>query len=467
LFQNETIPTFDQVKKLAANVLIVDDDPDIVQSARVVLRQYVNNVYTTSNPEEIPFLLNQQGADVVLLDMNFTTGVTKGSEGLFWLKQITSEFPEVSVVMITAYADVKLAVEAMKSGAIDFVIKPWDNDRLVATVTSAYNLSVSKKELNRVRSHQSRLSEVYTKPENLLIGESEAMMEVKNSIIKLARTDANILLLGENGTGKDLVAKSIHQQSHRSNEPFIKVDVGSIPATLFESELFGHKKGAFTDARANHVGRFELASGGTLFLDEIGNIPPSQQIKLLTALQNREIMPLGGSQFIKIDVRLISATNQPLQQMIREGVFREDLLYRINTVEITLPPLRERIEDIPMLLAHFLNVYGKKYQKALSISNKVIAHLSGYRWPGNVREFQHAVERAVIMTEHTTLEPHDFLFPVATRTTNLKEAHDLDSIERKAIEESIRKNKGNISKAAQELGLGRTTLYRKIQKYGL
>lgn len=464
MFHFETIVIF-IIMKTPAHILVVDDDPDILQSARVVLRQHFDQVSTESNPQQLPFLINQKQPDVVLLDMNFTADVTKGREGLFWLQKILDDHPSLSVVMVTAFGDVKLAVEAMKIGAVDFVVKPWENEKLIATVNSAFQLAASKKEVAKLKQHQSRISEVYTQSDSLIIGESSAIKDVFTIVNRVAVTDANILLLGENGTGKELIAKAIHHQSSRRDGPFIKVDVGTISESLFESELFGHVKGAFTDAKQDRVGRFELASGGTLFLDEIGNLPLALQSKLLTVLQNRIITPVGSNKQIPIDIRLISATNENMEKLIQEEEFREDLLYRINTVEITVPPLRERTQDIPLLLKHFCAMYNRKYNKSLGVASGVIQTLENYSWPGNVREFQHAVERAIILCEGKNISSHDFQFPgQRSISENLTNLHD---VERKAIADTIRKNKGNLSKAAKELGLGRTTLYRKIEKYGL
>lgn len=451
--------------KVPAHVLVVDDDPDIVQSARVVLRQHFDKVSTESNPQQLPYLINQQSPDVILLDMNFTADVTRGSEGLYWLKKILADHPSISVIMVTAFGDVKLAVEAMKIGAVDFVVKPWDNEKLIATVSAAFQLSKSKKEITKLKVYQTRMAEVYSSSDGI-VGDSAAMKNVFSMVERVAGTDANVLLLGENGTGKELIAKSIHHQSKRKNQPFVKVDVGTIPDNLFESELFGHVKGAFTDAKQDRVGRFELASGGTLFLDEIGNLSLSLQSKLLSVLQNRVITPVGSNKQIDIDIRLICATNGTISQMVANEHFREDLLYRINTVEITVPPLRERNEDIPLLLDHFLAIYNRKYNKSLTIAADVVKMLKKYHWPGNVREFQHAVERAIILCSDEQITTKDFHFPdqrvkAVDTTTNLTE------LERKTIAEAIRKNNGNMSKAAKELGLGRTTLYRKIEKYGL
>ncbi|HNP94497.1 MAG TPA: sigma-54 dependent transcriptional regulator [Cyclobacteriaceae bacterium] len=451
--------------KSPAHVLVVDDDPDIIQSARVALRQHFSHVSTESNPAQLPFLLHQKLPDVVLLDMNFTADVTKGREGLYWLEKILQDHPSLSVIMVTAFGDVKLAVEAMKIGAVDFVVKPWDNEKLIATVNAAYQLTKSKQEVAKLRSHQTRMAEVYTQPDFEIVGNSKQMAKVFSMVKRVAATDANVLLLGENGTGKELIAKEIHRQSNRSKGPFIKVDLGTIPFHLFESELFGHAKGAFTDAKQDRVGRFELASGGTLFLDEIGNLPLDQQSKLLSVLQNREVTPLGSNRSVSIDIRLVTATNRPIHQQKEEGSFREDLLYRINTVEIQLPALRERLDDIPHLLEYFLEIFNRKYNKTIVADKGLGQILQAYHWPGNIREFQHAVERAVILCEGNSISKSDFQFSEnRERTGNLT---NLNEMERKTIEEAIRKNDGNLSKAARELGLGRTTLYRKIIKYNI
>ena len=452
--------------KVPASILVVDDDPDIVKSARVVLRPHFDQVTTESNPQQLPYLINQKSPDVVLLDMNFTADAAKGREGLFWLKRILDDHPSTSVIMVTAFGDVKLAVEAMKLGAVDFVVKPWENEKLIATVNAAYQLFSSKREITKLKTHQTRMAEVYVPSDTTIIGKSEMMENIFSIVNRVAITEADVLLLGENGTGKELIAKAIHHQSPRRKGPFVKVDVGTIPESLFESELFGHVKGAFTDAKQDRVGRFELASGGTLFLDEIGNLPLSLQSKLLSVMQNRVITPVGSNKQVLIDIRLISATNVSIQKLIGEEMFREDLLYRINTVEITLPPLRNRIEDIPLLLDHFMSIYNRKYSKSLGIAKDVTQALKRYHWPGNIREFQHAVERAVILCDGKHISSLNFQFPNQNIRTEANFTN-LNDMERKTISEALRKNNGNLSKAAKELGLGRTTLYRKIEKYGL
>lgn len=452
------------MQKIRAKILIVDDDADVLTAARVVLRQLYESVETESNPQRLTTLLQQNRYDVILLDMNYAAGRLSGHEGLFWLNQIMAKNPQQQVIMITAYGDIQLAVDAMKQGAADFVVKPWENEKLEAAVSTAYRRAVDKKEIsaNTKAPVSSRIQE----PE--IIGISPSFKNIIATVDKVAGTDANVLLLGENGTGKELIANLIHQRSQRKHEAFVKVDVGALATNLFESELFGHKKGAFTDAREDRSGRMEAANRGTLFLDEVGNIPLSLQVKLLTALQNREVNPLGSNRSIPIEIRLISATNLDLQQAVRSGQFREDLLYRINTVVITLPPLRERVDDIPMLADHFLKIYTTRYHKPeKSIAQEAIRYLQKYTWPGNVRELQHAVERAVILSEQTALQKSDFMFSPANEVNHNTEAFNLDEVERKTISAAIQKYSGNLSKVAKELGVGRTTLYRKMEKYGL
>jgi two-component system response regulator HydG len=450
------------MQKMRAKILIVDDDADVLTAARVVLRQLYESVETESNPQRLTTLLQQNRYDVILLDMNYAAGRLSGHEGLFWLNHILAKNPQQHVIMITAYGDIQLAVDAMKQGAADFVVKPWENEKLEAAVNTAYRRAVEKKE------NSSNTKTPASSQEADIIGISPAFRNIIATVDKIAGTDANVLLLGENGTGKELIANLIHQRSQRKHEAFVKVDVGALATNLFESELFGHKKGAFTDAREDRTGRMESANRGTLFLDEVGNIPLSLQVKLLTALQNREVNPLGSNRSIPIDIRLICATNLDLQQAVRSGQFREDLLYRINTVVITLPPLRERVDDIPMLADHFLKIYTTRYHKPeKSIAQEAIRYLQKYTWPGNVRELQHAVERAVILSEQTTLQRSDFMFAPANEVNRSTEAFNLDEVERKTILAAIQKYNGNLSKVAKELGVGRTTLYRKMEKYGL
>ncbi len=456
------------MKKVKGTILVIDDDPDVLHTARIVLKPLITEIVTESNPQQISYLINHHQYDVILLDMNYTAGVTSGKEGLFWLKTIVEKLPHQQVVMITAYGDIKLAVEAMKTGAADFVVKPWENEKLQATVLSAFHHSQSKKELTDLRNERQSLKKLISTSASEIIGNSKPMQEVFGIIDKIAATDASVLILGENGTGKELVAQAIHQKSQRSDEAFIKVDLGSITENLFESELFGHKKGAFTDAREDRKGRFELAHKGTLFLDEIGNLSMSLQAKLLTAIQSREVTRVGENQPIPIDSRIIAATNGNIHQMVQSREFREDLLYRLNTVELTIPPLRERVDDIPLLADHFLTVFVQKYRKPKpELTDEGLQYLINYSWPGNIRELQHAMERAVIMAEKSRLTADDFLLDQKAKVPLNDSNLNLDEMEKAAIERAIQKNHGNISKAAKELGLGRTTIYRKLDRYGI
>jgi two-component system, NtrC family, response regulator HydG len=451
-----------------AAILVIDDDPDILTTARVVLRQKFQTVITESNPEKIKSLLAQSNYDVILLDMNYKAGVTSGNEGLFWLKKIIADHKDQQVIMMTAYGDISIAVEAMKYGAADFIVKPWQNEKLEATVIAAFNHAQAKKEIGHLKKQQSHYTRALNSPDSEFICHSSPMRELWKTIEKIAPTDANILLLGENGTGKELIARQIHFLSSRKDQPFIKVDLGSLSQPLFESELFGHKKGSFTDAREERLGRFEIANNGTLFLDEIGNLPSPLQSKLLTALQNREITPLGSNIPVPVNIRLISATNIDIHEAVQDDAFREDLLYRINTVELIIPPLRERKEDIQPLTEHFIQLYAIKYRKEhIGLEGEGLIALKNYDWPGNVRELQHAIERAIIMSDGNKLRKADFLLTPRKDAKSKKEVMNLEEMERKAIENAIHKYGGNMSKVAKELGLGRTTLYRKISKYGL
>ena len=441
------------------SLLVVDDDEDILLTAKILLKPYFKKVYTESQPHEILSLLQQKKCDMVLLDMNFTVGFTSGKEGLRWLKKIRKESSDMPVLLMTAYGDVKLAVQAMKEGATDFVLKPWDNETLIQTMTGVLSKKVAKPQ---------NLGKASGPQENQMIGEAPRMQEVFSLIEKVGPTDANVLILGENGTGKELVAKALHAYSRRNEAPFMQVDLGAISETLFESELFGHMKGAFTDAREDRPGRFEMAHTGTLFLDEVGNLPFHLQAKLLTALQSRKVTRVGSHQAKEVDIRLLCATNMELYAMVKESTFRQDLLYRINTVEITLPPLRERKTDIPLLLDHFLEIYTQKYQSMpLKVSKSHIERMQAYRWPGNVRELQHVIERAVIMGDPEILIPINREDPFEEKSSAAPTSVNLEDMEKEAIKRAIEKHQGNISKAAKELGLGRTTLYRKLEKYGL
>lgn len=449
-------------------ILMIDDDEDVLLAAKMLLKKSNHQVIIEKNPNKIPFLLNNDSYDVILLDMNFSKDTTSGKEGFEWLKQIKEREPDAVVIMITAFGDVEMAVRALKEGATDFILKPWQNEKLVATISTAIKLKKSYNEVDKLRKAKQMLEEQISQPFRDIIGQSQALHEVFSLIDKVAKTDANILILGENGTGKELVARAIHQKSLRKDSSFVAVDMGAITETLFESELFGHKKGSFTDAREDRPGRFELANGGTLFLDEIGNLSMSLQSKLLTVLQSRQVTRVGSNQAIDIDIRLVCATNLPLHQMVKEGKFRQDLLYRINTVEIPIPPLSERIDDIPMLANHFLNYYAKKYRKeVLSISAGAMNKLKKYPWPGNVRELQHSLERAVIMADSPTLQESDFLFSRKGIEPSLSDTLNLDEVEKAAVVKAIQLHGGNISKAAEELGLTRASLYRRMEKYGL
>lgn len=448
-----------QLKK--ASILVIDDDPDVLTAMRMLLKPQVKTVETEKNPGQLVSLLNRSKFDLIILDMNFNSVVNTGNEGIFWLNKIKEIEPGTAVVLITAYGDMDLAIKSLKNGASDFLVKPWKNDKLIDSIKEI--LSKKKSEKNRA----------WIPPQvdgRKLLGESEAMKEVFYKIKKIAPTDANILILGENGTGKDLIARAIHDNSLRKNKPFIKVDVGALTSTLFESELFGHKKGAFTDAREDRMGRIEEAHGGTLFLDEIGNISLFQQAKLLTVLQNREITPLGSNKAVPVDIRLICATNIGLESLANEHKFRKDLIYRINTVEIIIPPLRERQEDLGILVRHFIDMYAEKYLKPnLTVNDSFLNKLKGYHFPGNVRELQYTLERAVIMTDSDVLNDSDLVFsPIERHKTKVQPPDlKLDTVERNTILQVIEKNKGNISKSAKELGITRTALYRRLNKYGL
>ncbi len=456
------------MKQTKKRILIVDDDPDVLLAAQFLLRQSGADVLTARDPAVLPSLLREESYDVILLDMNFGADVSSGKEGFQWLRKILDIDPGAVVVLITAYGDVEMAVRAIKAGATDFVLKPWQNEKLLATISAATSLKESMREVEHLRHRQNHLSSDLDRNFNGFVGESRALHEVFDKIAKVAATDANVLILGENGTGKELVARELHRQSARSNEVFIAVDMGAIHGGLFESELFGHAKGAFTDAKEDRPGRFEIASGGTLFLDEIGNLPAPFQSKLLTVLQNRVVTRVGSNRTTPIDIRLICASNMPLDVMVAKREFREDLFYRIHTVEIRIPPLRERPEDIAPLVNHFLLLYSTRYHKPLKrIGQNSIEELQRYSWPGNVRELQHAVERAVIMSDAETLSASDFLLSETPAKHTHAEKLNLDEIEKAAIQKALTQNDGNITHAAKELGLTRTALYRRLEKYGL
>ncbi|HRW96017.1 MAG TPA: sigma-54 dependent transcriptional regulator [Bacteroidales bacterium] len=455
--------------KADARILIVDDDQDVLLAAKLFLKQHVSIVHTEKNPENLPGLLRADNYDVILLDMNFTRDATSGKEGFYWLNKILEIDPAAVVIFITGYGDIELAVQGIKEGATNFILKPWDNKKLLATIMANLKVRSSNQELQDLRSRQKMMIADQDQAYCNIIGNSAAMQQVMATVKKVAVTDANILILGENGTGKEMIARAIHRASKRHDQVFVSVDLGAISETLFESELFGFKKGAFTDAREDRAGRFEAANKGTIFLDEIGNLTFNLQSKLLSVLQSRKVVRLGTNKEIPVDVRLICATNMPLYQMVKENKFRQDLLYRINTVEITIPPLRERTEDIPLLVEYFLEIYCKKYKTTLKrVNTSTYKRLEKHHWPGNIRELQHAVERAVIMSESNILEPHDFfLTQFDDSTDNEPAVYNLEDTERLLIRKVIDKHGGNISKAAKELGLTRASLYRRIEKYGL
>lgn len=456
--------------KKKGKILAVDDNADILFALNMLLKPHVELIRTTTNPKRIPQYMAEEDFDAILLDMNFDKDAISGSEGFSWLKQILEIDPSAVVLFITAYGDVEKSVKAIKAGAADFIVKPWQNEKLLATIWSAINLKESRKEASNLRERQREINTILDQPFADFIGVSEGMQKVFNSIRKVAATDANVLILGENGTGKELVARALHRQSTRNNEVFISIDLGALSESLFESELFGHVKGAFTDARVDRPGRFELASGGTIFLDEIGNLSLPLQAKLLTVLERREVTRVGANKAIPVDIRLICATNMGIKEMAVNNEFRQDLLYRINTVEIDLPPLRDRIEDIPLLADHFINIYSKKYnRKVYRLNSSVIRKLSAYHWPGNVRELQHVIERALIMSESDSLSENDFQLsaPDGASGSFKLESYNLEEIERQIIRKVLKNNHGNVSKAASELGLTRTSLYRRMEKYGL
>ena len=447
-----------------SSVLVVDDDPDVLTAVRLLLKTEAKEVVTEKNPENLRWHLSKDSFDMILLDMNFNSSINTGNEGIFWLNEIKKTKPETSVIMITAYGDIDLAVRSLKEGASDFVVKPWHNEKLLTTIRDILRRRTNKSAAQPMLSADSIIGKE-------LLGESEVMQEIFYKIEKIAPTDANILILGENGTGKDLIAKAVHQQSLRNEKPYVKVGVGALTESLFESELFGHKKGAFTDAREDRAGRFETANGGTLFLDEIGNIPLHLQAKLLSVLQNRQITRLGSNEVVPVDIRLICATNVPLSELANENRFRKDLIYRINTVEITVPPLRKRDHDILLLAKHFSRMYSNKYMKpVLEFDSKAVEKLQGYHYPGNVRELQYTIERAVIMADEGVLQAKDLIFsPIESQTIDASEPAELklSSIEKNTILKVIEKHNGNITKAARELGLTRTALYRRLSKYDI
>lgn len=448
-----------------AKILVIDDNKSVLSALEILLQFEYKSVQTISNPNQISSFPNFSDLDIILLDMNFSAGVNTGNEGLYWLREIKKKSPFISVIMMTAYGAIDLAVEALKEGASDFILKPWNNERLLATVKSAYELRKSKKELSQLKQKETNLKQVINQKKNHIVGDSKALNAVLKLVQKVAKTDVNVLVTGENGTGKELIARELHQSSARNDEVFISVDMGSISENLFESELFGHVKGSFTDAKEDRAGKFEAANGGTLFLDEIGNLSLQTQAKLLSAIQNRVIVRVGSNKPIGVNIRLICATNCNLDKMVVDGLFREDLLYRINTIRVNVPPLREREEDILVLadfyLTKFINKYGKQ---GLKINQAAQEKLMAYKWPGNVRELLHTMERAVILSEGNVLKPTDFLLEVTDSGQMENQPNTLEEMELLMITNALHQNNGNYSAAAEQLGISRQTLYNKLKK---
>ncbi|WP_339738842.1 sigma-54 dependent transcriptional regulator [uncultured Sunxiuqinia sp.] len=450
------------------NILIVDDNKSVLSALEIMLTPEFDRVQCLSNPNLIVTELRRKPYHLVLLDMNFKAGVNTGNEGIFWLQQIRENHPELSVVLITAYGDVELAVKALKSGATDFILKPWDNTKLLATVRSAIQLSLSREEVKHLRLKEKEMKRVINRDEKYIIGSSPELMHVLKIVRKVAKTDTNILITGENGTGKELIAREIHRLSNRKDEMLVSVDMGAVSESLFESELFGHVKGAFTDARENRAGKFEVANKGSLFLDEIGNLSFHLQAKLLAAIQNREITRIGSNQTIPVDIRLICATNKNLSELVEKGLFREDLLYRINTIHIEIPPLRDRGNDILVLADFFLKRYAYKYDKpALKLNSQAREKLLKYHWPGNIRELEHSIEKAVILSENNMLKADDFFLRPLTGTKGEADTLKLDEMEKRLIVLALEKNPGNVTAAAEQLGITRQTLYNKMKKFGI
>ncbi|MDR2286359.1 MAG: sigma-54 dependent transcriptional regulator [Prevotellaceae bacterium] len=450
-------------------ILVIDDNEDVLLALNLLLKSHVEQVRVSTDPGRIEHFINTFDPDVILLDMNFNRDAISGQEGLFWLEKIKKIDPDIVVIFITAYADMDKAIQAIKAGATDFIPKPWEKEKLLATIFSAIELHNSKIEVRLLRQQISVLAAPAVNGKDEIIGGSSVMLNVFDTIEKLRNTDANILILGENGTGKDLIAREIHRKSPRKEKIFVALDLGSISESLFESELFGYKKGAFTDAYHDKPGRLEVAAGGTLFLDEIGNLSFSMQMKLLTAIEKREIIPLGSTHPVPIDVRFISATNVNIREMVADKKFRQDLLYRINTIEIHIPPLRERENDVLLLAEHFLARFKRKYNKKLrGITKEAKAKLQNYQWPGNVRELEHTMERAVILADKAILGADNFIFtPAAAATKKTREEFNLNKLEQEAIERAFRQAEGNISVAAELLGITRYALYRKMEKLGI
>ncbi len=451
------------------SILIIDDNSDLLIALKLFLSRQFERIDTLKNPNLILSSLDKQAYDVILLDMNFNAGIATGNEGIFWLHQILKKDPMATVVFITAYGDVELAVKSMKEGAVDFIMKSWDEQKILSTLHAAYELGKSKMEVSLLKKKQAHLSGEIRSQFSVCHCRSKAMEEINEMVGKIASSDASVLILGENGTGKELVAREIHRQSARKDEIFVKVDLGAIPETLFESELFGHTKGAFTDAKEERDGRFVIASGGTLFLDELGNLPLSLQSKLLSVIQNKEVFPVGASRPTPIDVRILSATNLNLEEMISQQKFREDLYYRINAIQLHIPSLRERKEDIPVLSDFFLRKYRGQYNKTgLQFSAKALKSLTQHTWPGNIRELEHTIEKGVILSDKSEVGSEN-LFPGSAGKIKqlMSDSLNLEENEKHIIEKALRAESGNIASAARKLGINRSTLYQKMKKYGL
>lgn len=456
------------MKKEPYSILIIDDDPDILVSAEMFLEEHFTKVHGEPNPNHIIEILNSWDWDIILLDMNFKKGSTDGKEGLYWLERILETNPNTVVILMTAFGDVQLAINAMKKGAFDFILKPWKNAKLLGSILAGIKHRQSKNEVSFLKETNMQLEESINTDYKEIIGESPAIQKVKELIDKVADTDANVLILGENGTGKELVARALHKKSKRNSNNFIHVDLGAVTETLFESELFGHKKGAFTDAKTDKAGRFELAQKGSIFLDEIGNISLPVQVKLLSVLENRKLQRIGSNKEIDIDVRLISATNLDLNSMVESKDFRQDLLYRINTFEIVLPPLRERGDDILLLAEHFISIYSKKYnKKKIKLDNKTIRILKNHQWPGNIRELRNSMERALVLSDGKKLNFDGLISGENNNRKATSQELNLDEVEKKTIIKALKKNAGNITKAAKDLGIQRNALYRRLEKYDL
>ena len=449
-------------------ILIVDDNKSVLSALALLLQGEFSSVKTSTTPSLIPSLLSEESFDVILLDMNFTQGVNSGEEGIRWLSEIKKLSPGTEVVMFTAYGEVDIAVKALKEGAFDFITKPWENDKLIATLKSAFRLRMSNAEIAKLKKREGQLKKVICGTDSTsLVGKSPAVAQLLSTIRKVAHTDANVLITGENGTGKELIAREIHRLSERRNEIFVGVDVGALPETLFESELFGHAKGAFTDAKEERMGKFQLAENGTLFLDEIGNIPLHLQSKLLTAIQTKKITPIGSNHEIPVNIRLICATNARIDELVAKGEFREDLYFRINTIHIESPPLRNRTGDIGLLANYFLELLAKKYHKnGLTFSQGALNKIEKHAWPGNIRELQHAIERAIIMTDGKEITANDFIFKPPRKLVD-DSPETLEEMEQRMINRALEKHNGNLSATAEQLGIARQTLYNKMRRYGI